>query len=257
MNRELRALYTQDQEDRSAEPLPSDLVARDAARRMRVEQLIDAGELVTADDYYHAAMVFQHGTSLEHAWQAHVLARTAAELGSRGTPQWYHARWLAAAAYDRWLVHQGKPQKYGTQYQAREGQWELYEVDPSTSDRERAEWGVPPLHEAITRAHERTELDPLRLHVDGLRLWPFSTRTRRVLAAANAEASELGHRFIGPEHVLLGILDDPGNSAARLIAEVVNADVLRAKLMAIIRSPGYEALQRPAAASRSTERRAF
>jgi hypothetical protein len=257
MNQELRALYVDDQADRSRDAPPPDLVARDAARRVRVEELIDSGALETADDYYHAAMVFQHGGSLEHAWQAHLLARTAAELGSRGSPQWYHARWLAAAAYDSWLMHQGKPQKYGTQYQARDGEWELYQVDPTTSDGERAEWGVPPLHEAIARAHERTMLDPPRLFLDGLRLWPFSTRTRRVLAAANAEATELGHRFIGPEHVLLGILDDPGNSAARVIEETGATEAVRAKLIALLASPAYDAVQRPAPAWRTTDRAAF
>lgn len=252
MDRELRALYEEGQADHSADEPAPDLVARDAARRAKVEQLIDRGALVTADDHYHAAMVFQHGVSPEHVWRAHVLARTAAELGSRGSPQWQHARWLAAAAYDRWLVQQGRPQKFGTQYQAREGRWDLYEVDPATSDRERAEWGVPPLHEAIARAHERTLLDPPRLHLDGLRLWPFSSRTRRALAAANAEATRLGHRFIGPEHVLLGILDDPGNPAARILRELGNAEVLRAKLLALLDTPGYEAVQRAPSESRGS-----
>lgn len=254
MDDELRALYEEDQADHAAGAPPPHLVARDAARRAKVEQLIDRGALVTADDHYHAAVVFQHGISPEHAWRAHVLASTAAELGSRGAPQWYQARCLAASAYDRWLVQQGRPQKFGTQYRAREGCWELVEVDPSTTDSERAEWGVPPLHESIARAHQRSLVDPPRLHVDGLRLWPFTTRMRRALAAANAEATELGHRCIGPEHVLLGILDDPGNSAARIIGEIGNAEALRAKLMAVVNAPGYGAPQAPAAAPRGADR---
>lgn len=255
MDRDLRALYEEDQADHGAEVPPPDLVARDATRRQMVEELIDKGALVTADDHYHAAMVLQHGAGPEHVWRAHVLARRAAELGSKGSPQWHHARWLSAAAHDRWLVQQGKPQKFGTQYQAREGRWELHEVDPATSDRERAEWGVPPLHEAIARAHERTQLDPPRLHLDGLRLWPFTARMRRVLAAANAEAARLGHRCIGPEHVLLGILDDPGNPAGRILAELGNPETLRAKLMAALSSPGYDTVQQPATELQAAHRR--
>ena len=57
-------------------------------------------------------------------------------------------RWLAAAAYDRWLTQQGRPQKYGTQYRQAGGRWELYEVDAATNDEERAHWNVPPLAEA-------------------------------------------------------------------------------------------------------------
>ena len=245
MNEELRDLYLEDQADRSADLPPHELAMRDTARRVRVEELVDEGGVQNADDHYHAAMIVQRGGSPEHSWRAHVLARTAAELGVTGAPQEYQARGLAAATYDRWLVQQGKPQRYGTQYQAREGRWELYEVDPSITDDDRASWGVPPLHESIARAHERTLVDPPRLHVDGLRLWPFSTRSRRALAAANAEATRLGQRFIGPEHLLLGILDERGNSAAQAIEQLGVSETLRAALVAIITSPDYMAVQSP------------
>jgi hypothetical protein len=92
-------------------------------------------------------MVFQHGERLEHFWRAHELALKAAELGH---PQ--PARWLAAAAYDRWLMCQGQPQKYGTQYIAEEVYWKLSDIDPATTDTERAAWGVPPLAKALARA---------------------------------------------------------------------------------------------------------
>lgn len=69
---------------------------------------------------------------------------------------------LAAAAYDRWLVHQGKPQKYGTQYRSDDGEaFRLEEVDPATTDEERAEWDVPPLAEAQRMAeHMRPRAAP-------------------------------------------------------------------------------------------------
>ncbi len=152
MNQELRELYEQDQAERKG-PLSPELMERDRKRRQRVEELLDSGSVVSADDYFHAAMVFQHGEKLEDYWKAHELARKAAEQGHTA------GRWLAAAAYDRWLMNQGKPQKYGTQYTARDdGPFTLWDVDPTTTDEERAEWNVPPLAEAIRRAEEINRL---------------------------------------------------------------------------------------------------
>jgi hypothetical protein len=36
------------------------------------------------------------------------------------------------------------------------GRWVLHEVDPTTSDEERARWDVPPLAEALRRADQMT-----------------------------------------------------------------------------------------------------
>ena len=146
MNHELRGIFEADQRDRTLRPLPVSLAERDADRRERVDALIDAGGLVEPADYYHAAMVFQHGVELTDYWRARELALKAADMGYR------QARWLAAAAYDRWLMNQGKPQKYGTQYRAIAGKWALSDVDPETTDEERSRWDVPPLAEAKRRA---------------------------------------------------------------------------------------------------------
>ena len=40
------------------------------------------------------------------------------------------------------------------------GRWVLHEVDPTTSDEERARWDVPPLAEALRRADQMTCDDP-------------------------------------------------------------------------------------------------
>lgn len=149
-NEELRAIFEADQADRHG-AMPQDVIERDRARRARVEQLLADGAVRSAEDHLHAAFVFQHGDELAHYWQAHELALRADELGDQG-----HARWLAAAAYDRWLMFQGRPQRYGTQYRGVGGQYELYPVDPATTDEERARWNVPPLAEAEARAAEFT-----------------------------------------------------------------------------------------------------
>ena len=159
MNQELRGLFDEDQADRRSQ-LPIDLDERDERRRRRVEQLLAEGTMVDPDDLFCAAMVFQHGADRAHFQRAHELAKRAADLGSTRP-----ARWLAAAAYDRWLMTGRLPQKYGTQYRFANGRWVLYEVDPATSDEERARWDVPPLAEALRRAHEMT-CDPGPGHSD-------------------------------------------------------------------------------------------
>lgn len=149
-NCELRRIFEEDQADREG-PMHPQIAQRDAARLVRVQQLLDEGAVRTAEDHLCAAFVFQHGDQLEHYWQAHELALAAVDLG-HGPP----ARWLAAAAYDRWLMRQRLPQKFGTQYWGQGGRYVLYEVDPATTDEERARWDVPPLAEAIARAEELT-----------------------------------------------------------------------------------------------------
>lgn len=149
MLEELAELFREDQADRSHNPSLEDwpeISERDQARRKRVLELLAAGFVEAPEDYYHAAMIFQHGDSTTDYWRAHELANHAAEQHYRP------ARWLAAATYDRWLMSQQLPQKYGTQYVADSQGWRLYKVDPSTTDQERAEWDVPPLAEAQQHA---------------------------------------------------------------------------------------------------------
>jgi hypothetical protein len=156
VNEELRQLYEADQGDRLASEVPADVMERDRARRRRVTELLDAGAAEAGQDFFHAAMVFQHGEDLGDYQRAHELALRAAELGHRP------GRWLAAAAHDRWLMNQGRPQKYGTQFRGVGDRYELYEVDPATTDEERAEWDVPPLAEALRRAQDMAARMPRR-----------------------------------------------------------------------------------------------
>jgi len=155
INAELLTLYEQDQADRRAasyDDIDWSVVApRDEQRRNRVSEIIAAGEAKAADDYYHAAMVLQHGSEPEHFRTAHEWALRAVELD----PDHDRAKWLAAATEDRYLMNLGKPQKYGTQFRKEgDGRWALYQVDPSITDAERAEWNVPPLHESQSRAEQ-------------------------------------------------------------------------------------------------------
>lgn len=146
-NAELYRLMIEDQQARTADLGDADLedlLEQDAARLARVREIVAAGGAKTADDHYNAAVVFQHGQRPEDYRMAHTLALRAAELdpGLRG------AKWLAAAAADRELTSQGKPQRFGTQLRGTAGGGiELHPVEPGVTDEERARWHVRPLAE--------------------------------------------------------------------------------------------------------------
>lgn len=159
MNEGLHALFQADRAERADQPRAGTpeyaaMRERDARRRQRAAAIVAAGGATTAGDYYHAAALFQHGDTPDDAWQAHTLALRAVQLGHAT------ARWLAAAAYDRWCMYQGRPQKYGTNYVSDGVRHRLWDVDPATTDAERAEWDVPPLAEQLRKAAEATRIDP-------------------------------------------------------------------------------------------------
>jgi hypothetical protein len=172
VNEELRAIFDADQADRRS-GLRSDAAERDRARRRRVGELLATGDVVDGPDHYQAAMIFQHGGFAESYRRARQLALRAVELGHRP------ARWLAAAALDRLLVHEGQRQKYGTQYRTSGGEQMLIEVEPSTTDDERAEWDVPPLATAQARAAGTIPPDPTPpIMVDGVEVRIYRTGPR-------------------------------------------------------------------------------
>jgi hypothetical protein len=163
VNDEVYALFQEDQGDRQDassrwhdKEWNQRLKVRDRLRRWRLEELRAAGALQTGPDYYHAAMILQHGDGPDDFWQAHEWCMKAVALGCE------EARWLAAASYDRWLMSQGKPQKYGTNflpvYLPTGAQWTLWDVDPRTTDEERAQWNVPTLAQqtAARGGHDQT-----------------------------------------------------------------------------------------------------
>jgi len=151
LNAELVAIYHEDQGDRavsSYEQIDWDKIRpRDQARRKRVDEIIAAGGARAADDYYHAAMVYQHGETVDEIQRAHDLAMRAVALD----PNHKQARWLAAAAEDRTLSYAYKAQKWGTQFKKVDGKWIVWPVDPAITDDERDAWNVPSLAEAEAR----------------------------------------------------------------------------------------------------------
>ncbi len=148
----IEILFQEDQDARSS-GLFGDwdkISVDDAARRKEAVSLITNGDIVTADDYYHAAYIFQHGDTPEDYLKAHALA-TASALKGRTD-----AAWIAAATLDRYLQSTGKPQIFGTQYKLRNGEATQEPYDRSTiSDSLRAAFDVRPLEK---QEEKRAEL---------------------------------------------------------------------------------------------------
>jgi hypothetical protein len=150
---ELARLFQEDQADRAggfAQVQWPVMSKRDAQRRRRVREILDDGGARSSDDFFHAAMIFQHGETAADYQLARSLAMEAIQLD----PKNQEARWLAAAARDRELMNLGKPQLYGTQFRREGARWVLYRVDPTMTDEERARWNVPPLESARQRAEQ-------------------------------------------------------------------------------------------------------
>jgi hypothetical protein len=152
-NPELERLFEDDQEVRLArggEVDWSSVEPADELRRKRADVLLSSGAVRAPEDFYRAAMLFQHGNRRSDFQRARELALRAVELRSG----YSEAKWLAAAALDRERMAAGRPQKYGTQYSKVAGRLELYPVDPGTTDEERRLWSVPSLSEALRIADD-------------------------------------------------------------------------------------------------------
>lgn len=150
-NGEMTEIFEADQSDRKGATINWSVVSEaDHNRRVRTQAILDAGQLHSADDFYHAAFVFQHGDLPEDCLKAHALAVIAA---ARGKPE---AAWIAAATLDRYLQRIGQPQIYGTQYLRDDDKgWtqEPYRRE-LLSDAVRDATGVPPIAKQAERLKE-------------------------------------------------------------------------------------------------------
>jgi len=121
VTQELQRLYDSDQNEPYPTNVPSDPKERVAfftalwterfkPRYDRVLQLIREDRLSSADDYYIAGMIMNHGIKPEDNLLAHALFTVAA---FKNHPD---ARWASAAALDNYLAGIEKPQLFGTVY---------------------------------------------------------------------------------------------------------------------------------------------
>ena len=152
---ELAEMYRADQNDRkNMTTLGGEtLMERDRKRLARVLELVAEEQLSEASDYYHAAMILQHsspgseGYKPEHYLLAHTLAVVAGFQGHE------EARWLSAAALDRYFFWTDQEQFYGTQYKRDEdGRWQPGRASAYLTGALRREFGLPSQEEKQKRA---------------------------------------------------------------------------------------------------------
>ena len=143
-NSELRKMYEEDQNARKVEKIDWDqLTVEDSIRRAKVTGMINQNLLSTSNDFLHAAMIFQHGNDSTYFKIARDLSKRAVEIDSTNKL----ARWLIAAAQDRYLLSTGKPQWYGTQNLILGNKWYLRKIDTTkVTDTERIYYGVETLN---------------------------------------------------------------------------------------------------------------
>ena len=150
MNKELLKIFNEDQKDRSNPVMRNDaslFIKNDRARKKIVQDMVRLNKLISAKDYYLAAMIFHHGSSIQDSVKAVKLSRASYELGYKKALSFY------ATCLDRLLIKRGKKQKFGTQYRKKDSKskWKLLPVDSLTTDEERKKYDVVSLKELIDR----------------------------------------------------------------------------------------------------------
>src|SRR5438046_516772 len=69
----------------------------------------------------------------------------------------------------------------------------------------------------------------------------FSDNARKSMALANTAAHQLGHECLGPNHVLLGLLNGDGSTATAMLAELgVNLHELKTRARSLDAPSGPE-----------------
>jgi len=64
---------------------------------------------------------------------------------------------------------------------------------------------------------------------------PYTSRAKKVLELAMSEARELNHSYVGPEHLLLGLLREEKGIAAQVLTDAgVNLDAARAETLRLL-----------------------
>lgn len=153
---ELKEIFDADQSDRNPSNKEkrgkdidwSKVQKNDRKRLARTSQLLKSNKLTTANDYYHAAMIFQHGDKASHYKLSHILATIAAMKGHKDAP------WLCAASFDRLMGSLQSPQVFGTQYYSQDNKPFTFKEPKNLlllPDSVRKEFKTPTRQEAINR----------------------------------------------------------------------------------------------------------
>lgn len=112
-SQQLEKLFLADQSDPRPNGTPEEAAATEARakeRREKVSAILASGSIQSGEDYFRAALLFQHSNNPQDHLMAHVLATIAAYKGYK------QGRWLSAAALDAYLRSLDKQQIFGTAY---------------------------------------------------------------------------------------------------------------------------------------------
>ncbi|MFH0733088.1 MAG: hypothetical protein V1773_01405 [bacterium] len=144
-NIKLKKMYEEDQSSRKVEKIDwVKLSKEDSVRRIKVYKMIGQNMLSTANDYFYAAMIFQHGKDSTSYKLANDYSKKAAGMDTTNAL----FRWLSAASYDRYVLSIGKPQIYGTQFLIIKNKYYLSDFDTTkVTDAERIYYGTRTLKE--------------------------------------------------------------------------------------------------------------
>lgn len=134
----LRDMFEEDQSLRRSEVLDfKKIIARGEYHRGEVRKMAAARNICTANDFFHSALIMQHGENFED----YRLAISLAQMASIMSPDDVRYRWLIAAAWDRAMLSKGRPQWYGTQYTLGEDGNKVYEqIDGDVVNNEEREY---------------------------------------------------------------------------------------------------------------------
>lgn len=166
-NAALARLFDEDQGERGADffarvessPAASNAQrARDSTRLAAAREAVVSGRARTSADFYHAAMIAQHGDDTTAYRQASEWSARAVVLDSSNAD----ARHLTALSRDRYLMKLGRPQCYGSQITRPDlsKPWQLYAVDMTcATDAERRRLGVQTLGEMRARVDSMNAAD--------------------------------------------------------------------------------------------------
>jgi len=150
---ELQKLVKADQEDRqfilkgTGKPTAEQQVKmreRDKTRFKRVNEILEKAPTLTTEGINAAALLMQHGSTLESFVRAHELSACASFLGKPAS--------LIAASEDRYLMNLKRKQRFGAQFVGSGNAAKVYQTDeaPPTAvtDSLRAIYFEPPLEVA-------------------------------------------------------------------------------------------------------------
>ena len=158
MKDRIKKLFQEDVADRKKVNFSKDwpeIAKRDKVRaktlRRILEKIRKENRELDVKTLFYTGIIFHHQGTCRSLMRARFYAKQGVKKCERkNTKICKQIRWLYAGSTDRLLILKDKPQKYGTQYRYKKDSknFELYKIDPKTTDKEREDLNVPNLNEA-------------------------------------------------------------------------------------------------------------